>query len=309
MECDFTGGEGDGARAQTLEAWRELISRTFVELRPESSDPHRFCGRLDTRQRAGLTVSVVGGSRQVVRRGAAEIRRSPARRLFFIYQAEGRGRVEHEGGSLELSAGECVLVHPDRPYALGFDRSFRQVCVQAPEGRVRERAGRAIESAYGRPMARSQGLAQVLGAATRALLIDEDEAAGASELFLDVLGRALLARHAEPWGEPAAARRLRRFVAANHRREGLAPADAAAALGCSVRHVHRLCHAIGTTFGRLLLAERLAAAGRMLGAGDPSAARISDVAYDCGFSDLSHFSRAFRQEFGVSPRAYVRLKA
>ena len=33
-------------------------------------------------------------------------------------------------------------------------------------------------------------------------------------------------------------------------------------------------------------------------------AKIIDIAFDCGFGDLSSFNRAFRAEFGVSPRAY-----
>lgn len=33
---------------------------------------------------------------------------------------------------------------------------------------------------------------------------------------------------------------------------------------------------------------------------------ILDAAYEVGFSDPSHFSRAFRQMAGVSPKAYRR---
>jgi AraC family transcriptional regulator len=32
--------------------------------------------------------------------------------------------------------------------------------------------------------------------------------------------------------------------------------------------------------------------------------RISDLALDCGFGDISNFNRAFRAEFGISPRKY-----
>jgi AraC-like DNA-binding protein len=32
--------------------------------------------------------------------------------------------------------------------------------------------------------------------------------------------------------------------------------------------------------------------------------KILDLAFDCGFGDVSNFNRAFRAEFGVSPRAY-----
>jgi AraC-like DNA-binding protein len=32
--------------------------------------------------------------------------------------------------------------------------------------------------------------------------------------------------------------------------------------------------------------------------------RILDIALDCGFGDISNFNRAFRAEFGLTPRAY-----
>lgn len=32
--------------------------------------------------------------------------------------------------------------------------------------------------------------------------------------------------------------------------------------------------------------------------------RISDIAYDCGFSDVSHFSKSFHDKLGVSPSQY-----
>jgi AraC family transcriptional regulator len=35
--------------------------------------------------------------------------------------------------------------------------------------------------------------------------------------------------------------------------------------------------------------------------------RVTDIALDCGFGDLSNFNHAFRAEFGLSPRAYRRM--
>ena len=29
--------------------------------------------------------------------------------------------------------------------------------------------------------------------------------------------------------------------------------------------------------------------------------RVSDIAYDCGFADLAHFSKTFLKEYGISP--------
>jgi AraC-like DNA-binding protein len=57
----------------------------------------------------------------------------------------------------------------------------------------------------------------------------------------------------------------------------------------------------GVTPHQWLLRARLQAAARRLAAGRE---RITDIALDVGFEDLSNFVRSFRAEFGVSPRAY-----
>ncbi len=41
-------------------------------------------------------------------------------------------------------------------------------------------------------------------------------------------------------------------------------------------------------------------------AADPG--RVLDIALDSGFGDVSNFNRAFRAEFGVSPRGYRRQR-
>lgn len=59
----------------------------------------------------------------------------------------------------------------------------------------------------------------------------------------------------------------------------------------------------GTTPHQYLLRLRLRRAAVQL---KQTSGKILDVALDCGFGDVSNFNRAFRAEFGVSPRAYRR---
>ena len=58
---------------------------------------------------------------------------------------------------------------------------------------------------------------------------------------------------------------------------------------------------VGVTPHRYILRARLREAAMRL---EAESTGILDIALDCGFSDLSNFSRAFRAEFGVSPRVY-----
>ena len=62
-------------------------------------------------------------------------------------------------------------------------------------------------------------------------------------------------------------------------------------------------HLVGVTPHQHVLRTRLRAAATRL-ATEPT--KIVDVALDAGFGDVSNFNRAFRSEFGVSPRVYRR---
>jgi AraC family transcriptional regulator len=62
----------------------------------------------------------------------------------------------------------------------------------------------------------------------------------------------------------------------------------------------------GATPHQYLLRMRLRRAAMLL---KEKAGNILDVALDCGFGDASNFSRAFRSEFGVSPRSYMPKRA
>jgi transcriptional regulator GlxA family with amidase domain len=62
----------------------------------------------------------------------------------------------------------------------------------------------------------------------------------------------------------------------------------------------------GAPFTARLTELRLQRAFALLG--EPGPGRISDIALEAGFSDISHFNRLFRARFGDTPRG-VRGKA
>jgi AraC family transcriptional regulator, positive regulator of tynA and feaB len=69
-----------------------------------------------------------------------------------------------------------------------------------------------------------------------------------------------------------------------------------------VRTLHARFSQIGQTFGRWLLDARLDACGTALRDAHQRNLNISEIAYRTGFNDLSHFNKAFRARFGMTPR-------
>jgi AraC-like DNA-binding protein len=105
---------------------------------------------------------------------------------------------------------------------------------------------------------------------------------------------------------PNATARVARVVRAIDRepeaRHDLADLCAAAAL--SPFHFLRTFERVtGVTPHQYVLRTRLREAARRLANGRD---RVLDVALDCGFGDVSNFTRTFRAEFGMSPRQFRR---
>ena len=67
------------------------------------------------------------------------------------------------------------------------------------------------------------------------------------------------------------------------------------------RWIQRLFAKDGTTFTDYVLAQRLVRAHRLLT--DPRCAgqKISAIALDVGFWDVSYFNRVFRRRYGMAP--------
>jgi AraC-like DNA-binding protein len=77
----------------------------------------------------------------------------------------------------------------------------------------------------------------------------------------------------------------------------------AAAAGLSERYVNELLYEAGASFTTRLTELRLRKAADLLTRAGGGGSRISDIAFDCGFNDLSYFNRCFRRRFGLTPSA------
>jgi AraC-like DNA-binding protein len=74
----------------------------------------------------------------------------------------------------------------------------------------------------------------------------------------------------------------------------------AAEAGLSERYVNELLYEAGAGFTTRLNELRMRKAADLLARKE---GRISDIAFECGFNDLSYFNRCFRRRFGLTPTA------
>jgi AraC family transcriptional activator of tynA and feaB len=138
----------------------------------------------------------------------------------------------------------------------------------------------------------------------RASLLDDRVKPRLAEQALDLIALALTVGDTMPTlslPRSTALMRLKSMIDARINDPALRPADVAAAAGISVRYANALLAEENTSVERYILHRRLEHCRRALE--DPLQAHrmIGDIAFSWGFSDLSHFSRRFRAQFGMAP--------
>ena len=107
------------------------------------------------------------------------------------------------------------------------------------------------------------------------------------------------ARHA------AVLREIERNIADNT----LNAASVAAMLGVTPRYVHFLLEESGRTFSEHVLVRRLKMVEAQLSDIEKGNLKISVIARDAGFTDMSYFNRCFRSHFGDTPSGYRKQRA
>ena len=105
--------------------------------------------------------------------------------------------------------------------------------------------------------------------------------------------------------------RLENFIRLNLASPSLSPQTIADSCGISVRYLHQLFKGLGRSVSEWVKLQRLLMCNQMLR--DPSCRKkVSEIAYEWGFSDQAQFSRLYRAEFGMTPsetREQMRMKA
>ncbi len=100
--------------------------------------------------------------------------------------------------------------------------------------------------------------------------------------------------------------RAHRYIVDHLADPDLSPSGIARALRVSVRYLHLLFQAEGTSPARWILERRLERAGRLLTDPRQASRTVTDIAFSVGFKDASHFTRAFKNGQGLGPREYRR---
>jgi AraC-like DNA-binding protein len=302
--------------SQCFEHWHYATCHNYSITDYRRAKPGPFTGHISARSFGSLTVSKLSSfaseSRIEVVRGSAEIRGDPRDQfmLFLVYCGDV-GFAQNER-TARLQGGDMIIYDQARPFTMGFGGDARQIIVSIPRPLMASRLP-DVERFTARPIASRSKLGALTAAVVRQLVefetsLDEDIANRVGGSALDILATALeaeLSEDAEGDGRHhARLMRVKRYVVANLHDPEMTIESIAAAQNLAPRTLHRLFSAEGTTPIRWLWQQRLSASYKALAEGHVR--HVTDAALSFGFTDLSHFSRAFRKTFGHAPHTLVR---
>lgn len=103
--------------------------------------------------------------------------------------------------------------------------------------------------------------------------------------------------------------RIREYVRQNLRDPDLDAAMVAAAHNISLRKLYSVCAAADTSLEQMIIRRRLEGVRAELALPAARTRSIESVARGWGFRNVSHFTRRFGQEFGLSPREWRTMRA
>jgi AraC-like DNA-binding protein len=299
----------DTVRAgESFSFWREVVCQTVLNVATEAPR-EGFHASISGRSFSALRVAAFDSTSHDIVRSPQHTARFPEDNYLVSLQRRGQSRITQRGDPFPLDPGEIAIVDGQQPFRIAFPAPVSRVIAVIPRKTLDTRAP-WLRNLPPRKIAACSPYADLtrrhlLQLASRQHSLVESEASLLTENLCNLLALAS-ARDI-----PVAALRpqlqieaLLAFCRQNLSDPELSPRAVAARLGISVRTLHLRFERLGETFGRWLLDNRLDACGKALRDPHQRAAGISEIAYRWGFNDLSHFNKAFRAHFGMTPREW-----
>ena len=290
-----------------LAFWNDLLDSTY---------PGMVVDPLHQQFDAKLSVWNLGELRMVrpASRPAVISRRHPTGRtandgtLVIHLVNSGEITLEQRSRSVRLGEGDLVICAAEEQYRFNAPTSHEMMVVEMGRSALEQRMSQ-VDDCIARCISRERPGTRLLHRYMNSLWqearhnTDGLRGAAYGGILVDMLASCL---EGEDPSQAVAQNPLlvsvQRIVSERIEDPALSPASIAEELGMPLRTLQAAASRSGCTLTRYITGQRLHRAARLLLA-SPHAS-ITDIAFRCGFSDSSYFSRRFQEFFGTSPRQY-----
>ena len=307
----------DEAEPRRFSYWREVLCEAFVALDPVRKETRPgFLGEVRSRVLGPTMQTDIVSHPQFINRRPEEIRRNPVAYYFANFQIAGSCVVRQDGRVSEVKAGDFAIVDSTRPYFLDMRDNWRILSFRIPHVHLAAKlasphaaTARCVSGGAGAGLVAAQ-FAQALARLDQPVSPSAQDGLGSAlnNVVATALGATLEAQDQgrDTW-RSALRCSIETFIEENVADPSLSPETIAARFKLSRRTLYNLFEDAPYTISeriRMLRLERCAHdLTRQRGR------NVFEVALRWGFNDPSHFSRAFKQRYGVCPKNYQRAES
>jgi AraC-like DNA-binding protein len=294
-----------------LDYWRDMISSTFVALDCDAPKTQAFSGSLETTALKDVRFSTVVSEAQHVVRSRRRIRQAPDDCFLMSIQRRGVGAVVQEDRVAELAAGDFAIYDASQPYELRFGAPFEQLVLRLPRHYLSRRIT-CPERLTAIAFRGAQGPASIVSNFILHLCpqlddLEFESAAAVHQALVDLLIAALAGvstRGLLTSNRLVMRQRIKSFMDAHLADPSLNCTYVSQAHGISIRYLNKLFEDDEVSPSEWIWARRLEKARVALDCSQTTGQSITQIAYDWGFKDPAHFSRAFKTRYGQTPSAH-----
>jgi AraC-like DNA-binding protein len=292
--------------------WHQVTCRNFSLSECGRTTSPAFRARIASRAFGPLVLSDAFQTESVrMTRGPTEIRKDQRDHFMLYLVMEGRIDVTQDDRQTSASAGDLFLYDQTSPFSLDFHHPHA-ILVNVPRALLVSRVPK-VRRLTARRISGASKMGALAGSIVRQMSDFDDATRGnvADRLAasaVDILATTLESELAGDENLQKERHRLlpkvESYILAHLHEDGLDLESIARAQNIAPRTLNRIFAAEGTTPIRWLWQQRLAASYRALSEGRVD--NVTDAALSSGFTDMSHFSRAFKREFGRLPHLVQR---
>jgi AraC family transcriptional activator of tynA and feaB len=294
-----------------VDAWQwrtqQICGNCYIQLPKHSL----FHGSIESRRVGGLQLTRFSSSSLAFRKCPTETASSENRCCIVITQLKGVRQYLQNGASVMLRPGDSTLIDSGLPWSSSCPMECARLYLRVPRWLLEDRVRTSAL-----PLARRiPGIAEpgaTLFRISTSLYQDAEmwkaeDGTAALDAYFNILSACIGYSRADVSSGSHSAElsfRIQSFIEAHLTEPTMGPAEIAASAGISVRHLHRLFSLRGHTVGDWIRWRRLQQCRRDLADPRLRERSITEIAFFWGFCDSAHFSRCFRTQFGICPRAF-----
>lgn len=313
MTPQQTASHGSLISSPCKEHWSEFVRGVFGGLEVEYPRTGSFHAEAELHDLAEAHIARIRASAMQVWHSGSISAFSEQARFLVKTQVSGTSEITIGDSIIRLTPGDFVICDNARCFCLDCDENNEIISFPVTNALLKryfpdpERfAFKKPDLSRAVPQLASQFVVGLSHASRKAASLEER--ARLCDAYLELLALSLRDAPNEVAGlstvQEGHVWRCKTYIRENLCDEDLSPDDIAAANHLSKRYLQRLFASCGTSVMEFLLTARLQRAGQMLRSKQYVATTISEIAYQCGFKSLAHFTRSFKMKYKETPTAY-----